>query len=222
MGQVSRGLFHVEHLSKNPVASRLNPSSSSPGNPSNTSRPRGRSTYRHVSRRASSTLTARTVTRSMQLPRSGRLWSVSNRAFSTCADWRPRSRIASRRNAAFFDLASTIVSSNRGWHSLIGMAGDPPPDPRSNHRAVSSDNLDAIAIGSIIKRSIVSVESGSSGRAVRLIRTFHRRRSSTHRCSASMTERSGRRSPARSARASTSAPKSGSFTLTTTRYCGLE
>ena len=75
--------------------------------------------------------------------------------------------------------SSTRPSSIRapGCTIFIGIAGEPPPDPRSNHagRAVSGEHSRrSRTSGSTNRRSKASSEAASSGSAVRLIFAFHR------------------------------------------------
>ena len=51
----------------------------------------------------------------------------------TSVSVRQRSRAASRRNAAFRSRASTIVNINWGRTIFNGIAGEPPPEPKSIH-----------------------------------------------------------------------------------------
>ena len=98
---------------------------------------------------------------------------VSNRSFTTTASSSRSARIASRRKAAFLALDSTIVSLADGCTILNGMAGEPPPEPTSNHvtgevdrESGRGERLDEQAIERFVGRRI-------SGRAVRLIFSFH-------------------------------------------------
>lgn len=54
-------------------------------------------------------------------------WKRSDRT----AAFRPKLRAASRRNAAFRDFDSTINKDGDPSASASGIAGDPPPEPRS-------------------------------------------------------------------------------------------
>ena len=82
--------------------------------------------------------------------------------------------MASRRNADFLVFDSTIVRVSFGLTSLIGMAGEPPPEPTSRNLSPPS-GITLVAInGSMI--NLVSDESVST-REVRLILVFQRAKS---------------------------------------------
>lgn len=84
----------------------------------------------------------------------------------------------------------------RGRQIFMGIEGDPLPEPMS----ITLWSCDRIclhaAIGSMSKRSTASSDSGSTDRAVRLIRLFQRRSKSTYDSSASSAP-GGNASPAR-------------------------
>src|SRR5262245_7763195 len=114
-------------------------------------------------KRAESAFTARTVTRSAVSAIPAR---CSNRDSATEAFNNGISRIASRRNDAFRDLDSTIVSLVSRQALFIGIAGDPPPEPRSIQSLWLSPRTAAAASGSTNRRSIAAFDGASSGRAV--------------------------------------------------------
>ena len=67
-----------------------------------------------------------------------------------------RLRTTSRKNAAFLARASTMVSRARGLAIFIGIAGEPPPEPMSNHVRLPSGTCSAATSGSTSKRSTAS------------------------------------------------------------------
>ena len=119
-----------------------------------------------------SLLTPLTVTKSRLRGRVCRTTS-SNLRFSTLASGSSRTRTASRRKAAFRVFDSIMVSLARGCAIFNGMAGEPPPDPTSNHTRAESATCLPAATGSISSRSNVSSVGLSKGSAVRLILAFH-------------------------------------------------
>ena len=116
----------------------------------------------------------------------------SNLRFSTSTSGRLRARTASRRNAAFRAFDSIIVNLARGCAIFNGMAGEPPPDPTSNHLRAVSATYGAAANGSISNRSNVSSVGRRNGRAVRLILAFHfasrRKYASSWVCASAVTD----------------------------------
>ena len=100
--------------------------------------------------------------------------TCSRRSFRTSADVSPRVRTTSRRNAVLRDLDSTITSRAVGVTIFIGIAGDPPPDPKSNQAIGGRGNSRDARSGSTNRRSRLCEEAPSSGRAVRLTFAFQR------------------------------------------------
>jgi len=121
-----------------------------------------------------SAFTALAVTKSAMPSCSARLETTSKRSVSTAASNKPRARIASRRKALFRSFDSIIVNRSALRAILSGIAGDPPPDPRSTQPpGVWVGICRAAANGSTSSRSKVSSVGASSGSAVRLILAFH-------------------------------------------------
>ena len=81
--------------------------------------------------------------RSIRPQSSDRSTSCSNRSFSTVTCSSPPVRTASRRNAAFLALDSTIVKRTHVRISFNGIAGEPPPVPRSSQCLVVKPNMSA-------------------------------------------------------------------------------
>ncbi len=149
---------------------------------------------------ACSIFTARTVTTSSDSCKSGRTRSSSNLDVSTCVRSRPRDRDTWRKNTDFRTFTSTRVRERSGRHSLMGMAGDPPPDPMSNSDRDDAGMYRTATAGSISSRSTASSEpSPSSDNAVRLILRFQRANSAKYASKPSRTD-SGRSRPTTFAR----------------------
>ena len=123
--------------------------------------------------------TARTVKTSWFSCSSGRANNSSYRQTSTSTLGNLSSLTASRKNAPFRVLLSTILKVNPGFTIFSGNAGDPPPDPISIKEPVPGKCFAALT-GSIIKRSR---PSSLSAKAVKLIRTFPLCSSSTYEAS---------------------------------------
>ena len=120
--------------------------------------------------------TARTVTTSdSSVP--SRAARSSYRQASTTVLSRPSCRAASRRNAAFLVLDSTMRSRTAGAASFIGIAGDPPPDPTSVMDTPGRGSRCAATSGSTTS---LSRPRSSSASAVRLMRRFQRIRRPTY------------------------------------------
>jgi len=138
------------------------------------SRPPGFNIPAASSKRFSSSLTARTVMKSAVPEKSASLAMSSNRLVCTLASASPSTRTASRRNAPLRSFDSIIVNRSAGRAILSGIAGDPPPDPKSNQTPGMWVGICfAAQSGSTKSRSNVSSVGGSSGSAVRLIVAFH-------------------------------------------------
>ncbi len=120
--------------------------------------------------------TARTVTTS-DSSASSRAARSSYRQASTTVFSRPSCRAASRRNAAFLVLDSTMRSRTAGAASFIGIAGDPPPDPTSVMDTPGRGSRCAATSGSTTS---LSRPRSSSASAVRLMRRFQRIRRPTY------------------------------------------
>ena len=120
--------------------------------------------------------TARTVTTSDSSAPS-RAARSSYRQASTTVLSRPSCRAASRRNAAFLVLDSTMRSRTAGAASFIGIAGDPPPDPTSVMETPGRGSRCAATSGSTTS---LSRPRSSSASAVRLMRRFQRIRRPTY------------------------------------------
>lgn len=120
--------------------------------------------------------TARTVTTSDSSAPS-RAARSSYRQASTTVFSRPSCRAASRRNAAFLVLDSTMRSRTAGTASFIGIAGDPPPDPTSVMDTPGRGSRCAATSGSTTS---LSRPRSSSASAVRLMRRFQRIRRPTY------------------------------------------
>jgi len=144
-------------------------------------RPAGANKNRINNRSSSSSLTALRVITSAECLRSRRVAMDSKRHSSTNVDSNWSVRTDSRRNEHFLDLVSTIrILAADSW-VLNGMAGEPPPDPRSMTRTGSVPTNLAAATGSTINLSTAASVSGSISKEVRLIFRFHRISKSTYK-----------------------------------------
>ena len=119
---------------------------------------------------AASTRTARVV-----ITHASPAVRCSKRPSCTTVCCRPRVRTASRRNAHFLARDSTIVSLPEGTATRSGIAGDPPPVPRSIQELSASGMIGAASSGSTTSLSSAAGPiAGMRGTAVKLIVAFHR------------------------------------------------
>ncbi len=152
---------------KAPPASVKPPASIEP--PKARTRPEGESRRERREMSPASMRTARSVTTSTE-PDAG---NSSNRHVATAVADRLSWRTTSRRNAPFLSLDSTMVSDPARQTILRGIAGEPLPEPRSNHVRGDASTRVVARIGSTRSLSIASLERGGPrGMAVKFTRRF--------------------------------------------------